>query len=52
MAPVLSAVENRLVELAVVLKREVVVALVEVELSAVKFWRVEEPVARKLVVLA
>ena len=39
-------------EEAVVEKKLVEVALVLVLLSAVKFWRVEEPVARKLVVLA
>ena len=50
MLPVFKAVENRLVELAVVAKREVVVALVEVLFSAVKFWRVVEPVAKRLVV--
>ena len=37
--------KKRLVLDAVVAKEVVVVALVEVEFSAVKFWRVEEPVA-------
>jgi hypothetical protein len=46
--PVFSFVEKRLVEDAVVAKRDVVVAFVVVALSAVKFWRVVEPVARKL----
>ena len=32
---------------AVVAKRVVVVALVVVELTAVKFWRVEEPVSKR-----
>ena len=40
---------KRLVEEAVVAKLFVVVALVEVELSAVKFWRVEEAFTRRLV---
>ena len=42
-------VAERLVEEAVVAKEEVVVALVEVEFWAVKFWRVEEPERRRLV---
>ena len=46
--PRLAEVEYRLVLLAVVLKKLVDVAEVEVELSAVKFWRVEEPVAKML----
>jgi hypothetical protein len=45
--PAVSAVAKRLVEEAVVVKLFVVVALVEVELSAVKFWRVEEPFTRR-----
>ena len=43
---------NRFVELAVVLKKLVEVAEGEVELIAVKFWRVEEAVARRLVRVA
>jgi hypothetical protein len=43
-------VAKRLVEEAVVENRLVVVAEVVVELIAVKFWRVEEPVAKKFVV--
>ena len=39
-------VANKFVEDAVVVKKFVVVALVEVEFRAVKFWRVEEPVIR------
>jgi len=39
---------ERLVVLAVVLKRFVVVALVPVALTKVKFCKVEEPVARRL----
>ena len=39
---------KRLVEEAVVEKREVVVAEVEVEFEAVKFWRVEEPFERRV----
>lgn len=56
--PRLELVEKRFVEVAVVEKRfvkapvlekiEVVVALVEVEFNAVKFWRVEEPFINKL----
>lgn len=41
-------VPKRLVVLAVVAKREVVVAELEVELIAVKFWRVVEPLAKML----
>ena len=48
MFPVESVVPKRLVDEAVVAKLFVVVALVEVELSAVKFWRVEEPFTRRL----
>ena len=48
MLPVLREVENRLVEEAVVEKKLVEVAEVEVELTAVKFWRVEEAVAKIL----
>ena len=47
--PVVNAVENKLVLDAVVAKELVVVALVEVELSAVKFWSVVEPSVWKLV---
>ena len=39
---------NRLVEDAVVAKDVVVVALVVVEFRPVKFWRVLDPVARRL----
>lgn len=46
--PVVSAVENRLVDDAVVLKKLVVVALVPVAVLKVKAWRVVEPVTRKL----
>jgi len=42
------AVANRLVELAVVEKKLVVVALVPVALTKVKFCKVDEPVARML----
>jgi len=38
----------RLVVLAVVAKKLVEVAEVEVELTAVKFWRVDEPLAKML----
>ena len=41
-------VPQRLVVLAVVAKKLVVVAEVEVELRAVKFWRVVEPLAKML----
>jgi uncharacterized protein YqcC (DUF446 family) len=44
-------VKKRLVEDEVVEKRVVVVALVEVLLRAVKFWRVVEPVTRRLPVV-
>ena len=50
--PALSTVAKRLVEEAVVAKRLVVVAALPVALMKVKFWRVDEPVARKLVVVA
>jgi len=40
-------VKNRLVVEAVVANSVVVVALVEVEFRAVKFWRVEEPITRR-----
>jgi hypothetical protein len=43
------AVPNRFVVEALVLKKFVVVALVPVALTKVRFWRVEEPVARILV---
>jgi hypothetical protein len=46
--PAFKAVANKLVDDAVVEKRLVVVALVEVEFKAVKFWRVEDAVARRL----
>ena len=42
-APVESVVEKRLVELAVVAKKFVVVAEVPVALTKVKFWRVLDP---------
>ena len=42
-------VEKRLVEDAVVANKFVVVALVPVAFTKVKFWRVEEPVTSKLV---
>jgi hypothetical protein len=41
-------VPERLVVEAVVAKRLVVVALLDVELTAVKFWRVVEPLERML----
>ena len=50
-APPFAVVKNRLVELAVVANMFVVVALVEVELSAVKFCRVLDAVARRLAVV-
>jgi hypothetical protein len=50
--PKVASVAKRLVEEAVVAKNEVLVLFVVVELSPVKFWRVDEPVARKLVVVA
>ena len=43
----LPEVEKRLVEEAVVEKKLVVVAEDEVELTAVKFWRVVEPMTRR-----
>ena len=43
---VVAVMASRLVVLAVVAKKLVVVAALEVELRAVKFWRVVEPVAR------
>jgi len=46
--PMLPEVEKRLVDEAVVEKRLVVVAEVPVALMKVKFWRVEEPVRRRL----
>ena len=46
--PTVRSEEKRLVDEAVVEKRLVVVALVVVLLRAVKFWRVEEPVAKRL----
>ena len=45
--PRLALAENRFVELAVVAKKLVVVAEVPVALVKVKFFRVDEPVARK-----
>ena len=48
MFPPEKAVAKRLVEEAVVLNIVVVVALVEVEFRAVKFWRVVDPWARIL----
>ena len=50
--PAVRTVAKRLVELAVVAKSVVEVALVVVLLIPVKFWRVDEPVAKKLVVEA
>jgi hypothetical protein len=50
--PMLPLVEKRLVDDAVVEKWLVVVALVEVELRKVMFWRVEEPVTRRLAIEA
>ena len=47
MFPPLAEVKKRLVVDAVVEKRLVVVALDEVELTAVKFWRVVEPTTRR-----
>ena len=46
--PILPAVAKRLVELAVVEKKLVVVALVPVAFTKVKFWRVVEAVAKIL----
>ena len=46
-SPAVKTVAKRLVEEAVVAKKLVVVALVEVEFSAVKFWRVDEASDRK-----
>jgi hypothetical protein len=46
-SPPLPVVKKRLVVLAVVANRFVVVALDEVELTAVKFWRVVEPTTRR-----
>lgn len=45
--PVYREVEKRLVEEAVVAKLFVVVALVEVEFTAVKFWSVELPFTKR-----
>ena len=50
--PTVSKDENRLVEEAVVEKKLVVVALVEVEFRAVKFCKVEEALTRRLPVVA
>ena len=47
-SPAVRVVAKRFVEEAEVAKSEVVVALVEVELRAVKFWRVVEPVVRRV----
>ena len=47
MLPVLREVEKRLVDDAVVAKRLVEVALVEVDWRAVKFWRVVEPMTKR-----
>ena len=44
----MAEVEKRLVEDAVVLKKFVVVALVPVAFTNVKFWRVEDAVAKML----
>ena len=51
-APRVALVAKRLVELAVVAKKLVDVAFDEVELSAVKFWSVVEPVANILMCVA
>ena len=48
MPPTVRSEEKRLVDEAVVEKRLVVVAFVPVALMKVKFWRVEEPVRRRL----
>jgi hypothetical protein len=45
--PMLAEVEKRFVDEAVVLKKLVVVALVEVELVAVNLWRVVEPTTKR-----
>jgi hypothetical protein len=50
--PAFNTVAKRLVELAVVVKKLVLVLLVVVELIPVKFCKVDEPVARRLVVVA
>ena len=50
--PAFNTVAKRLVELAVVVKKLVLVLLVVVLLIPVKFCKVEEPVAKKLVVVA
>ena len=52
MLPALSKVAKRLVEEAVVEKKLVVVALVPVALTKVKFCSVLDPVAKRLVVVA
>ena len=52
MLPNVPSVENRLVDEAVVAKKLVEVALLEVALSAVKFCSVDEPVTKRLVVEA
>jgi hypothetical protein len=49
--PVESVVAKRLVEEAVVVKLFVVVALVPVAFTKVKFWRVEEPLTRRLAIV-
>ena len=49
--PTVRSEEKRLVEEAVVEKKLVEVALELVELTAVKFWKVEEALARRLVVV-
>ena len=50
--PPFPVVKNKLVELAVVEKRLVVVAEVPVALTKVKFWSVDEPLTYRLVVVA
>lgn len=50
--PILRVLAKRLVEEAVVAKKLVLVALVEVLFEAVKFWRVVDPFARRLVMVA
>ena len=48
MLPVLSDVEKRFVDDEVLAKKLVLVELVVVDCSPVKFWSVDEPVARML----
>ena len=46
--PTFAVVPKRFVKVPLVAKKEVEVPFVEVEFSAVKFWRVDEPVERRL----